>query len=159
MFRKNNFLLILIVLLAAGIFGTLWFYNTYIVPNSQMSSTYMEVFQDLDANEIKNISIDTINNKVNVVATTDQKIKISYFQKTDSANSFVVNKRDVALRIIERTETPSNNFISSTRRIDTITIYLPAGSDISLTNKTYEGRLSVDGVSLNSITANSIMEP
>ncbi len=156
MFRKNNFLLIMIILLAAGIFGTLWFYNTYIVPNARMSSTYMEVYQDLDANEIKTISIDTINNKVNVVATNDQKIKISYFQRTDSANSFVVNKNEVTLKIIERTETPSNSFISSTRRIDTITIYLPAGSDISLSNKTYEGRLTIDGVSMNKVTASSI---
>ena len=60
MFRKNNFLFIMIILLAAGIFGTLWFYKTYIVPNARMSSTYMEVYQDLDANEIKTISIDTI---------------------------------------------------------------------------------------------------
>ena len=146
----------MIILLAAGIFGTLWFYNTYIVPNARMSSTYMEVYQDLDANEIKTISIDTINNKVNVVATNDQKIKISYFQRTDSANSFVVNKNEVTLKIIERTETPSNSFISSTRRIDTITIYLPAGSDISLSNKTYEGRLTIDGVSMNKVTASSI---
>ena len=156
MFRKNNFLFIMIILLAAGIFGTLWFYNTYIVPNARMSSTYMEVYQDLDANEIKTISIDTINNKVNVVATNDQKIKISYFQRTDSANSFVVNKNDVSLKIIERSETPSNSFISSTRRIDTITIYLPAGSEVSLTNKTYEGRLTIDGVSMSRISANSI---
>ena len=156
MFRKNNFLFIMIILLAAGIFGTLWFYNTYIVPNARMSSTYMEVYQDLDANEIKTISIDTINNKVNVVVTNDQKIKISYFQRTDSANSFVVNKNDVSLKIIERTETPSNSFISSTRRVDTITIYLPAGSEVSLTNKTYEGQLTIDGVSLNRITASSI---
>ena len=132
MFKRNSFLVIMMVLLAAGIAGSLWFYNTYIVPNARMSSTYMEVYQDLDANEIKTISIDTINHRVNVVPTDDEKVKISYFQRTDSANSFVINNRDVSLKIIERAEAPTDSFISSTRQIDTITIYLPSTSSIAV---------------------------
>ncbi|MBR2546271.1 MAG: hypothetical protein IKE93_08935, partial [Erysipelotrichaceae bacterium] len=116
MFKRNSFLVIMMVLLAAGIAASLWFYNTYIVPNAQMSSTYMEVYQDLDANEIRSVSIDTINHRVNVVPTDEDKVKISYFQRTDSANSFVINNRDVSLKIIERAEEPTNSFITSTRQ-------------------------------------------
>ncbi len=156
MFKRNSFLVIMMVLLAAGIAGSLWFYNTYIVPNAQMSSTYMEVYQDLDANEIKTISIDTINHRVNVVPTDDEKVKISYFQRTDSANSFVINNRDVSLKIIERAEAPTNNFISSTRQIDTITIYLPSTSSIAITNKTIEGVFNAENVTAESFVLSSI---
>lgn len=156
MFKRNSFLVIMMVLLGAGIAGSLWFYNTYIVPNAQMSSTYMEVYQDLDANEIKTISIDTINHRVNVVPTDDEKVKISYFQRTDSANSFVINNRDVSLKIIERAEAPTNSFISSTRRIDTITIYLPATSNIAVTNKTIEGVFNAENVTAESFVLTSI---
>ena len=156
MFKRNSFLVIMMVLLAAGIAGSLWFYNTYIVPNARMSSTYMEVYQDLDANEIKTISIDTINHRVNVVPTDDEKVKISYFQRTDSANSFVINNRDVSLKIIERAEAPTNSFISSTRQIDTITIYLPSTSSITVTNKTIEGVFNAENVTAESFVLSSI---
>ncbi|MBQ1341659.1 MAG: DUF4097 family beta strand repeat protein [Erysipelotrichaceae bacterium] len=156
MFKRNSFLVIMMVLLAAGIAGSLWFYNTYIVPNARMSSTYMEVYQDLDANEIKTISIDTINHRVNVVPTDDEKVKISYFQRTDSANSFVINNRDVSLKIIERAEAPTNSFISSTRQIDTITIYLPSTSSIAVTNKTIEGVFNAENVTAESFVLSSI---
>ena len=146
----------MIVLLAAGIFGILWFYNTYLVPNAGMSSTYMEVYQNLDASEIKSISIDTINNKVRVIVTDDEKVKISYYERVDSANSFVVDKKGVSLKIIERTETPSNQFISQTRQIDTITIYIPRESTIILTNKNIDGSMELDGVSLESLVVNTI---
>ena len=156
MFRRNNFLIIMIVLLAAGIIGSLWFYNTYYLPNAQMSSTYMEVYQDLDATEIQSISIDTINHKDRVVSTEDEKVKISYFQRTDSANSFVMNNRDVTLKIIERAENTSNSFFSSTRQIDTITVYLPVDSAISINNKTIEGTFEASNVSAASVNLNSI---
>lgn len=156
MFKRNNFLVILIVLLAAGIFGILWFYNTYLVPNAQMSSTYMEVYQNLDASEIRTINIDTINNKVKIVATDGEKVKISYYERTDSANSFVVDEKTVSLKIIERAETPSNKFISQTRQIDTITIYIPQSSVITVTNKNFDGSMELDGVSLNSLVVNTI---
>ena len=156
MFKRNSFLIIMMVLLAAGIAGSLWFYNTYIVPNAQMSSTYMEVYQDLDANEIRTISIDTINHKVNVVPTDDEKVKISYFQRTDSANSFVINNRDVSLKIIERAEAPTNSFITSTRQIDTITIYLPSQSSIAVSNKTIEGIFNAENVTAESFVLSSI---
>lgn len=156
MFKRNNFLVILIVLLAAGIFGILWFYNTYLVPNAEMSSTYMEVYQNLDASEIRTINIDTINNKVKVVATEGEKVKISYYERIDSANSFVVDNKTVSLKIIERTETPSNKFISQTRQIDTITIYIPQNSVITVNNKNFDGSMELDGVSLNSLVVNTI---
>ena len=156
MLKRNNFLVILIVLLAAGIFGILWFYNTYLVPNAEMSSTYMEVYQNLDASEIRTINIDTINNKVKVVATEGEKVKISYYERIDSANSFVVDNKTVSLKIIERTETPSNKFISQTRQIDTITIYIPQNSVITVNNKNFDGSMELDGVSLNSLVVNTI---
>ena len=121
-----------------------------------MSSTYMEVYQDLDANEIRTISIDTINHKVNVVPTDDEKVKISYFQRTDSANSFVINNRDVSLKIIERAEAPTNSFITSTRQIDTITIYLPSQSSIAVSNKTIEGIFNAENVTAESFVLSSI---
>ena len=156
MLKRNNFLVILIVLLAAGIFGILWFYNTYLVPNAEMSSTYMEVYQNLDASEIRTINIDTINNKVKVVATEGEKVNISYYERIDSANSFVVDNKTVSLKIIERTETPSNKFISQTRQIDTITIYIPQNSVITVNNKNFDGSMELDGVSLNSLVVNTI---
>ena len=156
MFKRNSFLVIMMVLLAAGIAASLWFYNTYIVPNAQMSSTYMEVYQDLDANEIRSVSIDTINHRVNVVPTDEDKVKISYFQRTDSANSFVINNRDVSLKIIERAEEPTNSFITSTRQIDTITIYLPSQSVIAVTNKTIEGVFNAENVTAESFVLSSI---
>ena len=156
MLKRNNFLVILIVLLAAGIFGILWFYNTYLVPNAEMSSTYMEVYQNLDASEIRTINIDTINNKVKVVATEGEKVKISYYERIDSANSFFVDNKTVSLKIIERTETPSNKFISQTRQIDTITIYIPQNSVITVNNKNFDGSMELDGVSLNSLVVNTI---
>ena len=88
--KKTIGLVALVVLLIAGIIGFWWVYNTYYLPGKRIENTYIEVYQDVDATEINTIWIDTIDHKVVIKPTDDEKVKISYFQKIDNSNSFTI---------------------------------------------------------------------
>ena len=154
--KKTVLLVVLIILLTAGTVVFWWLYNTYYLPSKRINNTYIEVYQDVDATDINTISINTIDHKVVIKPTDDEKVKISYFQKVDNSNSFTINNHVVSLRMIEKAENLDNIFYQNTRLIDTITIYIPTDRLLELQNTTIGGSLTVSGVQLNVLTATSL---
>ena len=154
--KKSNFLLILLVLLVISIIGAWTIYNVYYAPNARISATYMEVYQELDPNEISVFSFESVNHKLVLKTTDEDKIKITYFQKENNNNSYVITNRGVTLKLIERVEDLNNTFYQSKRSIDTITVLLPKGYEFSLTNKTTSGTLMAEEVQLNSLVTVSV---
>ena len=154
--KKTVLLVVLIILLTAGTVVFWWLYNTYYLPSKRINNTYIEVYQDVDATDINTISINTIDHKVVIKPTDDEKVKISYFQKVDNSNSFTINNHVVSLRMIEKAENLDNIFYQNTRLIDTITIYIPTDRLLELQNTTIGGSLTVNGVQLNVLTATSL---
>ena len=157
--RKTIGLVSLIVLLIAGIIGFLWFYNSYYLPGKRIENTYIEVYQDVDPSDIGTIWIDTIDHKVVIKPSDDEKVKISYFQKIDNSNSFTISNHTVRLWMIEKAEDLENIFYQNSRPIDTITIYIPQGSYLSFKNDTVGGSLTVRDVRLKDLQAGSVGGP
>ena len=154
--KKTVGLVSLIVLLIAGIIGFWWIYNSYYLPGVRIENTYIEVYQDVDASEISTIVINTIDHKVVVKPTDDVKVKISYFQKIDNNNTFTISNHTVRLRMIEKAENLDNIFYQNTRPIDTITIYIPQGVLLNVTNDTVGGSLTVRDVKLKELRTVSV---
>jgi hypothetical protein len=154
--KKRNVPLILVILLVVAIIGTWTVYNIYYLPSERKSAAYTEVFQDVDATGITSIAISGVNHQVVVKPSEDEKIKIEYFQKIDNSNVFTVADGTVSLTIIERAERLDNWFYQSKRPIDTITVYVPASAQLSLSNHTASGDMTVTDVTLKNLTADSI---
>jgi len=154
--RKPNFLIIGIIAIALAIASLTFVYEIYIRPSASIYATYIETYNDVISTDIDAVRIESINHKVVIKTSTDDKFHISYFQKADNSNVYGISKRVLTLKIIEPAENLDNLFYKSKRAIDTITISIPDGVRVSINNTTVSGSLDIIQVAAGAISASSI---
>ena len=152
---KSRMPILLIILLSLAIVIAWIFYGAFYARNEEISQTYTEVYQELEGSEVKTISIDTITHNVEIRPSQEDKIRISYYQKVESSNQYSFENGKVSLKMLEKGDELENLFYRSKRKLNTIVIYLPEESSVSITNHNVDGDLSVEGITLKSLVMNS----
>ncbi len=147
--------LVLIVLLSLTIVGVWAIYNVYYLPNAKLYSTYTQVYHEIDIEEISTLEIDTVNHNVEIIESSDNSIRITYYQKADNSNTFQQEGGKVILQMIEKAEDLDNLFYQSNKEIDKITIYLPSETNLRITFETDDGNLTINGTSFSTLTYTS----
>ena len=84
--KKTIPLWAIITVLALLIVGIFYSYNSFYLRKAKVISSYVENFQEYDESDVKEIILSTINHKVVIAPSVDDKIRISYFQKADNMN-------------------------------------------------------------------------
>ena len=154
---RSKLPIFLILLLTIAIIGIWVAYGVYYVPSARISATYMEVYQEVDPAETRVINISNINHKLIIKRSEGEKVRINYFQKVDNINTYNVNDGTVTLKMAERVENLENLFFQSNRKIDTITISVPEGCAITITNDTVSGTVTAEDLSFTSLSATTLM--
>jgi DUF4097 and DUF4098 domain-containing protein YvlB len=150
--KKKNSVYILIAILLVAIVGIYLAYDKLYYPSARTYATYLAVHQELEEKDAERISITTFNHKVIVRPSDDDKIKVIYYQKSDNANVLVMDGRKFELTMVERVENLDNILFKSDKKIDTITVYLPAEHAYNLAVESVDGSLAAEGVSLSQLT-------
>ena len=146
----------LILLLTVAIVGIWVLYSVYYVPNARISATYMEVYQEIDPLEVDTLDLKSVNHKLIIKESEGDKIRINYFQKTDNINTYNNGNGVVSLNMRERVENLDNLFFQSSRKIDTITVYIPTDCLPDISYDTISGTTEVSNVSLERLNVSSI---
>lgn len=154
---RSKLPIFLIVLLTVAIVGIWVAYGVFYIPSARISATYMEVYQEVDPAETRVINISNINHKLIIKRSEGEKVRINYFQKVDNINTYNASDGTVTLKMAERVENLDNLFFQSNRKIDTITISVPEGCDIAISNDTVSGTVSVDDLSFDSLSLSTLM--
>ncbi len=153
--KKSNVLIIIIVLIVAILAG-LFYYAVFYLPNSRMSSNYVEFYQEYVADEYHSISINAINHDIDIRESEDNLIHVSFFQHIDNANTYLDENGSIVIDIIEELKDDDIIFSSSFQKLKIITISLPKDQTYSLQNKTVSGNISVDGLTLGRLKNESV---
>ncbi|MBO4537668.1 MAG: DUF4097 family beta strand repeat protein [Erysipelotrichaceae bacterium] len=151
MMKRKNSVLILIAVLLVAIVGIYLAYDKLYYPSARTYATYLAVHQEIEGKDADSITITTVNHKVVVKASDDDKIKVIYYQKSENANILVMDGRRFELTMVEKVENLDNILFKSDKKIDTIIVYLPAGRAYNLNVESVDGSLSVEGVSLSQL--------
>ena len=154
--KKKSPVLPVIIFLVLAIIGSILFYTFYYLPNARMSSQYVEFYQEYIADQYASISIDAINHDVIIKASEDDLIHISFFQPIDNSNLCQDDGRNITINIIEEAPSAEGLFPGSYARYRTISIYLPTSIYYSFSNKTVSGNLSIEGVNIRKLEAESV---
>ena len=152
---KSRLPILLIIVLSLAIIVAWGLYGAFYAPNEEISQTYTEIYQELEASEVKSISIDTITHNVEIRSSQEDKIRISYYQKVESSNIYSFEKGSVTLKLLEKGDELENLFYRSKRKLNTVVIYLPQECDIAISNHNVDGDLTMENVTLRSLTMNS----
>ncbi len=151
--KKKRFpLWAVITILIVLIVGIFYAYNKYYFPSAKAYSNYVETYQEYDSNEINELTINSINHKVIIKPSDDDKIKISYFQKIENMNTYTVENGKLKMELIERVENLDTLLFKTEKKIDTITIYLPKESKIKINVKSIYGYFCGNDLTLGSVT-------
>ncbi len=150
--KSKNSVYILIAILLIAIVGIYLAYDKLYYPSARTYATYLAVHQEMEEKDAERISITTFNHKVVVKPSDDDKIKIIYYQKSDNANVLVMDGRKFELTMVEKVENLDNILFKSDKKIDIITVYLPAERPYNLSVESVDGSLSVEGVTLSQLT-------
>jgi len=154
--RNENWLSALIILLAIVLIALYTGYSHYYLPRAKAYSTYLEIYQEYGEDEIKSISITSINHQVVVKKSNTDKIKIDYYQKAENSNNYSVNNGILTLDIIERGEEVDNLLFSSEKKINIITIYIPENKQLSFTYDSVQGTTSIGDVVVGKISVTNV---
>lgn len=154
--NRSKLPILLIVLLSITIVGLWVLYSVYYVPNARISSTYMEVYQEIDPLEVNTLDLKSINHKLIIKESEGDKIRINYFQKPDNLNTYNNSNGVVSLNMRERVENLDNLFFQSSRKIDTITVYIPAECLPNISYSTISGTTEISNVTLDTLDVSSI---
>ena len=146
----------LILLLSITIVGIWVLYSVYYAPNARISATYLEVYQEIDPLEVDSLELRSINHKLIIKESEGDKIRINYFQKTDNINTYNSGNGVVSLNMRERVENLDNLFFQSSRKIDTITVYVPTECRTSIRYDTIGGTSEISNVTLSNLEVSSI---
>mgnify|MGYP002857876171 CR=1 FL=1 len=144
--KKKNSVLFLIIMMIVLIVGIYVAYDRLYSPSARKAATYLAVHQELDKNDIDALYISTQNHNVVIRPSSDDNIKIVYYQRSDNANETSVASKRFYLTLAERAENLDNLFFHSDKPIDTVTIYLPAEGACSVFVSAIDGTLTVEGV-------------
>lgn len=153
--KKSNVLIIIIALIVAILAG-LFYYAVFYLPDSRMSSNYVEFYQEYVADEYHTISINAINHDIDIRVSEDNLIHVSFFQHIDNANTYLAENGSIVINIIEELKNSDIIFSSSFQKLKSITISLPESQLYSLQNKTVSGDISLDGVKLTRFKNESV---
>ncbi len=154
--RKENRLFVAIVILLLLILSASYAYGKYYFPSAKSYSAYLEIFQEFESSEIISISIDSINHSVEIKPSNNEKIKVSYYQKVDNSNIFVLDQKVLTIEFIEKVENFDPLLFKPDKNINVITIYLPQDTIIDINVKTIIGSFSIKDVSARNINFNNI---
>ena len=80
--KKTIPLWAIITVLALLIVGIFYSYNSFYLRKAKVISSYVENFQEYDESDVKEIILSSINHKVVIAPSVDDKIRISYFPKS-----------------------------------------------------------------------------
>ena len=149
--KKTIPLWAIITVLALLIVGIFYSYNSFYLRKAKVISSYVENFQEYDESDVKEIILSSINHKVVIAPSVDDKIRISYFQKADNMNVSTFENKTIKIDLIERVENLDSLLFKTEKKIDVITIYLPATSTLKLNIKTIYGSLSIKNLTLDSV--------
>ena len=130
--KKTIPLWAIITVLALLIVGIFYSYNSFYLRKAKVISSYVENFQEYDESDVKEIILSSINHKVVIAPSVDDKIRISYFQKADNMNISTFENKTIKIDLIERVENLDSLLFKTEKKIDVITIYLPATSTLKL---------------------------
>lgn len=150
--KKRIPLSVIILLLSVLIIGIFYAYNKYYFPNAKAYAKYIETYQEYDSNEISEINIDSINHKVIIKSSEDDKVKITYFQKNDNMNTYTMENGKIRMDLIEKVEDLDTLLFRTEKKIDTVTIYLPFENSIKVNVTASYGNLEIYDISLNSLS-------
>lgn len=153
--KQKNSVLFLIAILVILIVGVYLAYDKLYIPSARTYATYLAVHQELDQAEADSLKIDTSNHKVVILPSDDDKVKIVFYQKSDNANVLSNENKRFELTMVERVENLDNILFKSEKKIDTIYIYLPLDKAFTLSVKSVDGQLTVNGVKLKELTFNN----
>ena len=152
----RNKLPILLVIFMAVVIAVAWFlYGTFYAQKEEISRSYIESYQELEPSDVRSITIDTVNHKVIIRPSNDEKVRLSYYQRPENSNSLTNDSGVITLKIIEKAEDMDNLFYRSKRQIDTVTVYVPEDSAINITVRSSYGPVNVDEVQLGNLVLSS----
>lgn len=154
--KKPKLLVILIIILALATVGITVVFERFVQPSATIYSTYVEVYKDILPEEISTIRLNSVNHKVVIGVSSDEKYHLSYFQKVDNNNIYSIDRNILNLNIIEAAENLDNLFYKSKRAIDTITILVPENETVNLYNKTVSGSLTIAKINVSQLQAISV---
>ena len=156
--KKVNPLTLIIVLMCLMIAGVLWAYNEYFYPSQVIYSTYGQVNYSYNADEVNTINVSCINHNIVIKKSSDENIKISYYQKVDNSNKYrePFDRKLIELQIAESVEKIDNFVFKSENKISTITIYIPEGKTITFKGEAVYGTISVENCQFNSLSFETI---
>lgn len=154
--RRANILVLSIVVLSLLIIGVWLSYFVFYRPSASISASYIEVFQEVEQNNVTNLTIDCVDHKVVVLPSSDDKVKITYFQKQDNSITYATSGTSVSLKMVERSEDLDNLFYQSKRKIDTITIYVPESRDLNIKIISVDGAITVGDITVKSLSLTSV---
>ncbi len=150
--KKKRFpLWAVITILLVLVVGIFYAYNKLYFPSAKAYSSYIETYQEYDASEVNELTINSINHKVVIKPSDDDKIKISYFQKIENMNTYTVENGKLKMELIERVQDLDTLLFKTEKKIDTITIYLPKESNIKINVKSIYGYFSGNDLTVGSV--------
>ncbi len=151
--KRNGFLIGMIIILTAMIIGIWTLYNAYYLPDESTTSSYMEVYQEIESTEANNLIISSINHDLVIHPSEDDKIKITYFQKLQNNNEYNVANKTITLRMTSRVEATA---VSSKKAIQTITVFLPAAMINRVSFNSVDGNLELADVTVRDLIFNAV---
>ncbi len=154
--KKHNWLAYILISLAIIILAVWVGYFVFYQPSANKSASYIEVFQEADSKHVNSLSIECVDHKVVFLPSTDDKVKLTYFQKSDNSIQYTANGNSIVLKMVERSEDLDNLFYQSKRKIDTITVYIPENTTFNANVTTVDGPVIASDITLNSFHFNSI---
>lgn len=156
MTKRPNWLAYTVISLAVIIVGVWVGYLVFYQPSADISASYIEVFQEIDTKHITSLNIDCIDHKLVFLPSSDDKIKITYFQKSDNSITYTTSSNSVSLKMVERCEDLDNLFYQSKRKIDTITVHIPENAQVDVYLTTVDGTTVVSDIVLKSFHFSSV---
>ncbi len=154
--KNTSILVYIIIVLALLIVGVWMSYFVFYRPSANISASYLEVFQEVEKENVSNLVIDCVDHKVIILPSSDDKIKITYFQKQDNSITYTASGNTVSLKMVERSEDLDNLFYQSKRKLDTITIYVPECPGLSIRVNSVDGSLKADDIKVRSLSFTSV---
>lgn len=154
--KKNSFVYVIILVLTLAVTASVFFYYRYYLPNSTITSSYAEFYQEYVASDFNSVNISSINHNVIIRESSDDLIHISFFQKRDNSNIYSTENRRISISIIEKAEEMEAIFNPTAERLKEIIIYLPSSSKLTVINSTVSGDFLLENIALTNVSAESV---
>ena len=157
--KRSNLLIYIIFSMAVLIVAVWLSYFVFYKPSASQAASYIEVFQEVEHNSISTLNVECVDHKVVIRPSSDDKIRIRYYQKQDNSITYTANASSVLLKMVERSEDLDNLFYQSKRKIDTITIYVPVSMDLTIRVNSVDGSLDASDIEIRSLSFTSVNGP